>query len=331
MNYDNLIDEISLYLDRFKKKRNGLFEFRCPICGDSKKSKYKTRGNIYLFQGTYLYKCHNCSYSSSLKSFVKDYFPHIYSRHCFSSFQKGNVNNQKEEEKRKEESIFLSSFDCLIPYQESEEARTFIKKRKLPKNKCSEIFYIEDVNNLIEYIPNKGYEKLSYRSQRIVFPVRLLDSSLSGFVTRAINDKDPIRYFNMKISSENSLLFGQGSLNFKKRVFIVEGIIDSLFLDNSLAACSSSFDSAISFCKEHSLEYVLLFDNEPRNTQIKKQMMKYINEGEFIVIFSSFPLKGKDINNMILQNQYLNIQDEIEKKVFKGLKAQLEFKRWERE
>ena len=59
--------------------------------------------------------------------------------------------------------------------------------------------------------------------------------------------------------------------------------------------------------------------------------MKYINEGEFIVIFSSFPLKGKDINNMILQNQYLNIQDEIEKKVFKGLKAQLEFKRWERE
>ena len=45
----NLVDSkyiglVSPRLQKFKKVKNNLFNFRCPICGDSKKNKTKTRG-----------------------------------------------------------------------------------------------------------------------------------------------------------------------------------------------------------------------------------------------------------------------------------------------
>jgi hypothetical protein len=39
---------VSSQLQLFKKKSNNLFNFRCPYCGDSQKSKSKARG--YVFQ-----------------------------------------------------------------------------------------------------------------------------------------------------------------------------------------------------------------------------------------------------------------------------------------
>ncbi|BCU97648.1 MAG: hypothetical protein CM15mV18_0270 [uncultured marine virus] len=37
----NYISKIQPRLQQFKKKRDYLFNFRCPVCGDSKKSKTK--------------------------------------------------------------------------------------------------------------------------------------------------------------------------------------------------------------------------------------------------------------------------------------------------
>ena len=38
---------LSTQLDRFSKKTNNLYNFRCPFCGDSQKNKWKARGYIY--------------------------------------------------------------------------------------------------------------------------------------------------------------------------------------------------------------------------------------------------------------------------------------------
>ena len=41
------INEISARLSQFKKKGDYLYNFRCPHCGDSKKSKTKARAYFY--------------------------------------------------------------------------------------------------------------------------------------------------------------------------------------------------------------------------------------------------------------------------------------------
>ena len=51
---------LSPRLDKFKKVRDNLFNFRCPYCGDSQKFRNKARGYFYKKKNDFLYKCHNC-------------------------------------------------------------------------------------------------------------------------------------------------------------------------------------------------------------------------------------------------------------------------------
>ena len=51
---------LSPRLDKFKKLRDNLFNFRCPYCGDSQKSQNKARGYFYRKKNDFFYRCHNC-------------------------------------------------------------------------------------------------------------------------------------------------------------------------------------------------------------------------------------------------------------------------------
>ena len=55
---------ISSRLPKFKRVKPDLFNFRCPICGDSQKHKNKARGYFYQYKTDTNFKCHNCGASS---------------------------------------------------------------------------------------------------------------------------------------------------------------------------------------------------------------------------------------------------------------------------
>src|SRR4029450_7827375 len=64
MNIDiELILRISERLEGFQRKRPDLYNFRCPLCGDSQKYKAKRRGFFYAHFGRMKFKCHNCGVS----------------------------------------------------------------------------------------------------------------------------------------------------------------------------------------------------------------------------------------------------------------------------
>ena len=56
---------VSSQLKLFKKKNDGLYNFRCPYCGDSKKSQTKARGFMFRKENSMIYKCHNCGVGAS--------------------------------------------------------------------------------------------------------------------------------------------------------------------------------------------------------------------------------------------------------------------------
>ena len=58
-------------LDKFKEKKPDLYNFRCPYCGDSQKHKTKARGYIFPKGNSFIYKCHNCSVSTSAVKLIK--------------------------------------------------------------------------------------------------------------------------------------------------------------------------------------------------------------------------------------------------------------------
>ena len=64
---------LSTHLDRFTIKREKPFlaNFRCCICGDSKKHPHKARGYIFARKHDLAMKCHNCDASMPLNEFIK--------------------------------------------------------------------------------------------------------------------------------------------------------------------------------------------------------------------------------------------------------------------
>jgi hypothetical protein len=75
---------------------------------------------------------------------------------------------------------------------------------------------------------------------------------------------------------------------------------------------------------------VLVYDNEPRNKELHKQMDKAIEEHYNIVIWPEM-IEEKDINDMVLAGfSPEEIQDIISKNTFVNLRAKMEFVNWKK-
>ena len=78
-------------LEKFKRKSDNLFNFRCPHCGDSKKSSSKARGFVYRKKNDMFFKCHNCGVGQTLGNLIKFLDPTMHKEYVFERFKDGKV------------------------------------------------------------------------------------------------------------------------------------------------------------------------------------------------------------------------------------------------
>jgi len=117
-------------------------------------------------------------------------------------------------------------------------------------------------------------------------------------------------------------------VNRKETIKIVEGPIDSLFLKNTIA----SGDANLKLCADEVKieDVILIFDNEPRNKEVCKLILKAIKSNYRVVIWPE-TVQGKDINEMILFGKTVSeIEDIISSSTFKNIEAQLKFNMWKK-
>ena len=89
------IQRLSPQLEGFTKKRDTLYNFRCPICGDSKKKTYKMRGFFYEKKNNFRYMCHNCGASMGLAQFMKEVNPSLYEEYAIEKWKDGQSGKTK--------------------------------------------------------------------------------------------------------------------------------------------------------------------------------------------------------------------------------------------
>ena len=80
---------VSSRLQKFKRVKADLFNFRCPICGDSKKHKNKARGYLYQVKTNTNFKCHNCGASLSFNNFLKQIDTSLHKQYVMEKFKEG--------------------------------------------------------------------------------------------------------------------------------------------------------------------------------------------------------------------------------------------------
>ena len=326
------ISLLSPKLDRFHRVRENLWTFRCPYCGDSQKSEMKTRGYFHLStdQSYYIYKCHNCGFYTSFVKFLKSQDPFLFQEYKLENLKETNQINSTQtvykskpvefnnKPKRKVKELPMTKMEDL---KECHKAVQYLNSRKINDKYRCRFSYTEDFKRLIELIsPDKSKRLKS--EERIVIPFFNRQNKITHIQGRALND-DTLRYITVSLS-QGSKVYGLDRIDNTKPVYVVEGIFDSLFLENCVAMTGSDLNTEdLQDC-----ELVFLFDNEPRNRQIVQKVEKIIGIGHSIVLFDD-TFKGKDINDMIQSGHTIEqIKEYIENNTFKGLKAKMKFTEW---
>ena len=130
-----------------------------------------------------------------------------------------------------------------------------------------------------------------------------------------------MRYITVMLEEDAPKLFGLDKINESEPIYIVEGPIDSLFLDNSVAMAGSDVDIRTFGWRD----YIWVYDNEPRSKQITDKLSKSIDHGDKVVIWPT-RIEQKDINDM--SNAGINVQSVVQSNVYQGLKAKLKLSDW---
>ena len=133
------VNLISPFLQQFKKKGDALWNFRCPYCGDSQKSRTKARGFIYRKKNDLFYKCHNCQVSTTLGKLIEFLDSKTYKDYIMERYKKGVKTNNPEPEFKFDEPVFtkkdvLSSLKKISNLDPEHPARKIVEKRKLPNH-----------------------------------------------------------------------------------------------------------------------------------------------------------------------------------------------------
>lgn len=329
------VNLISHRLLRFKKKSEYLWNFRCPICGDSKKSQSKARGYVYRKKNDLFYRCHNCGVGNTLGNFIKEIDPTLYKQYVIERY-KGGVTGKGSNTAEPKFSFAPPQFKTKInlPTLSSLEidhyARVYVENRKLPQQFMDTLYYAHDFKEWVESITDRPYE-LQKNDQRIVIPFYSREKVLVAFQGRSLGDSK-LRYITIKIIEDSPKIFGLDRWKSKDKTYVVEGPFDSMFLPNCLAMAGSD-----AFVNERHDIYedfrdsnaTYIFDNEPRNREIIKRMSSVIRGGFNICIWPDGV--EKDLNDMILAGRNTNqILEIINRNTYQGLSAQMELTSWKR-
>jgi hypothetical protein len=217
----------------------------------------------------------------------------------------------------------LPSIDSL---PEAHYAKVYIQKRRIPQAFHSQLYYAEDFAAFIQSlgIENTG---LKEKDSRLVIPFYDKEKNLVAVQGRALGESK-LRYITLKLHDDNQKVFGMDRINQEEMIYVVEGPIDSMFLENAVATADSNLES-ISNTYDKSL-VTLVFDNEPRNKEIVMKIDKAIENHYNVVIWPEM-IECKDINDMVLDGFSPDeIQDIISNNTFVNLRAKAEFINWKK-
>ena len=82
---------LSPKLNRFTQKKEDLFNFRCPFCGDSQKNQFKARGYVFRKKNQYFYKCQNCGVGHTMYNFINLLDPNMAKEYSLERYANGDT------------------------------------------------------------------------------------------------------------------------------------------------------------------------------------------------------------------------------------------------
>lgn len=337
------INYLSPRLDKFKWERENLAKFRCPLCGDSKKSTSKRRGHFY-FDSTidsYRFKCHNCNEQSgwSFDIWLAKFDPTLHEEYIFEKFKSEGVRRKPlkafvvnkvpplptptpapvvPKEFCLDETL-LSNMSRLDSLPREHMAVQYVLDRLIPEFFLSRMYFTHHFrDDLLTFEKDPEKQRLIPNDARLVMPFWDDTGRMKIVQGRAFDSDAYLRYATVKPNDADTKVFGEERVDRTRTVLVVEGPIDSMFLPN----CLASADADLLSVKGD----IYIPDNQYRNREVCRIIEKIINAGVKVVLFPP-NVPWKDINDMVKDGgmQPRELFKLIANNVFQGMNAQLRF------
>ena len=318
---------VSSRLNKFSRKKEGLYNFRCPYCGDSQKKKNKCRGYIFRMKNDYVYKCHNCGVGRTFTNFLKDQDILLHDQYIMERYREGLTGKNSQTPSPKfdfKKPVFKTKKKIDLPkisdLNKSHPARLYLENRRIKD--LDRFYYAERFKEWTNSL-KKTFDDMRGDNPRIIIPMYTVDNELFGFQGRSLSPNTNMRYITVMLDDDHPKLYGLETINRLHPVYIVEGPFDSTFIRNSIAMCGADIHvDGIGISSP-----VWVYDNEPRNPEIVKRIQTTVSTKQAVVIWPS-DIKQKDINDMVLAGH--DVQSIVESNTFSGLEANLKLNTWKK-
>lgn len=336
-------------LDKFKIKQNKPFmaNFRCHYCGDSDKSRSKTRGYILeKSSDKLLYYCHNCGKSTPFGNALRDIDPFLYNEYSLEQIKElGTIRAIKETPDELQFKSDMSRFSktrldlfakeykwrkiSSLPIEHP--AKKYIEQRKIPSELHHRLFYVTKYMSMVNMVlPDKfSKEALKNDEPRLVIPFLDAEGRVFAFQGRSFDPKSQCKYITIVLDESMPRIYGIDKLQRTEDTIVLEGPIDSMFLSNAIALGggeNSDIERVVS--KEKA---IFVFDNEPRSKDTIRRIEKAIDAGYRVFLFPEY-ITSKDINDMIQKEGYdsVELHAMITRGAVSGMLAKLQLSEWKK-
>ena len=320
---------------------------RCPICGDSKKSKNKKRLHIYEKGGLTLINCFNCGAHHNVYNFIKNYGPDLLDSYKRETFNTTIDNLRKQDDLL--DSIVLKtpnkietqedSWDSIVPEKqiaevithdltsyfkpitESQEALDYLKGRGINYSEVQ-----KTVGNFYTSSTDLKIGELTYKIKDSVIIPLYYNKVMYGFYSRKIHEKFFSTY-NPDINIGYKIAFWF-NIDKSKPVYIFESVFCALSaiqsgLTNSIALMSAKIPpERLAELKEP----IFVLDNDKTGIL---NAIEYSSESKAkIFIYPDYINEAgiKDINELYLRSGGSSLKETIDSNLYQGLSAAVRLK-----
>lgn len=322
---------LSPFLRNYKRKGDTVWNFSCPVCGDSTKNKLKARGYIFKVKTSLFVKCHNCGYSDNVGNFIKFVNPNLYQEYIYEVYKnKGSRNSNSDDipdilkQPKTTSNDILSRLKSINDLPLDHPAVQYCIQRNIPSKHFNLLYYVPKFVAYYNLVVDD--KKISVNEHpRLIIPFLDENNNCFAMQARAFGREIP-KYYTIKFDKTKEKIYGLDRVDRSKTVYILEGPIDSLFIDNAIAVSGSSFNGpTVEHLKSNA---TIVYDNEPRSPTIVRLIEKSIDRGFSVCIWPD-TVQYKDINDMVtnkmLPNDIIKI---INENTFSGLAAKVRLQHW---
>lgn len=313
---------------KIQKDNGNTFQmnFSCNICGDSEKNKSKKRGYVFSADDHLIFKCHNCNASLNFSQWLKETDYNVWKEYKLELFKYNRSLNPPKEPEKFDPKIInpawaegLQQADSL---NDAHCAKMYLTKRMIPKDKLNLFYYTDKFFAWAATNTDKFTAMNLPDHPRIIMPWFDAEGNFFAYQARTMGNEQP-KYYSIVFNRTVPRVYGLERIDWKKPIYVVEGPVDSLFIDNCVAVGTS----ALYLFDTDAQEVVYIPDNENRNKEILKVYAKLIKLGKKVVIPPD-NYTFKDINDAIISG--INVKKMISDNVYEGLRAQVKLNEWKR-